>query len=40
MQAYHQERNEFSGKAYRRTSKFGADLRPMSRAALAKRGLS
>ncbi len=40
MQAYHQERNEFSKKVYRRTSKFSADLRPMTRAALAKRGLS
>ncbi|MCH8342280.1 MAG: FAD-dependent monooxygenase [Chloroflexi bacterium] len=39
MQAYHQERNEFSKKVYRRTSKFSADLRPMTRAALAKRGL-
>ena len=40
MQHYHEERNEFSKKVYRRTSKFGSDLRPMTRAALAKRGLS
>ena len=40
MTRYHQERNEFSKKAYRNTSKFSADLRPMTRAALAKRGLS
>jgi len=39
MKEYHQERNEFSKKAYRNTSKFSADLRPMTRAALAKRGL-
>ena len=39
MQTYHAERNEFSQKIYRRTCKFGADLRPMTRAALAKRGL-
>ena len=40
MKAYHEQRNEFSKKAYRRTSKFCADLRPMTRAALAKRGLA
>jgi hypothetical protein len=40
MESYHQERNDFSRKAYRNTSKFSADLRPMTRAALAKRGLS
>ena len=39
MQAYHQERNEFSKKAYRQTSRFSADLRPMTAAALSKRGL-
>jgi 2-polyprenyl-6-methoxyphenol hydroxylase-like FAD-dependent oxidoreductase len=39
MESYHQERNDFSRKAYRNTSKFSADLRPMTRAALAKRGL-
>ena len=40
MQDYHQARDEFSKKAYLRTSKFSADLRPMTRVALAKRGLS
>ena len=39
MQAYHRERNEFSQKTYMRTCKFGADLRPMTRAALDRRGL-
>lgn len=39
MQAYHRQRNEFSLKTYRRTSKFGADLRPMTREALQRRGL-
>ena len=40
MKDYHQERNEYSKKVYRNTSKFSADLRPMTSAALAKRGLS
>jgi flavin-dependent dehydrogenase len=39
MGAHHKERNEFSEKAYRRTAKFGHDLRPMTEMALAKRGL-
>ncbi|MGH2619857.1 MAG: NAD(P)/FAD-dependent oxidoreductase [Anaerolineales bacterium] len=39
MSAYHRERNEFSLKTYRRTCTFGADLRPMTRAALERRGL-
>jgi 2-polyprenyl-6-methoxyphenol hydroxylase-like FAD-dependent oxidoreductase len=39
MQGYHQERNEFSKKAYRQTTSFSRDLRPMTAAALAKRGL-
>lgn len=39
MAAYHEERNEFSRETYRRTCTFGADLRPMTRAALARRGL-
>jgi len=39
MQAYHRERNEFSEKTYRRTTTFAADLRPMTREALLKRGL-
>jgi 2-polyprenyl-6-methoxyphenol hydroxylase-like FAD-dependent oxidoreductase len=40
MRAYHKARNEFSLKAYRRTSKFSVDLRPMTRAALERRGLA
>ena len=40
MQTYHEERNKFSKKAYRNTSMFSGDLRPMTRAALAKRGLA
>ena len=36
---YHRARNVFSQKAYRRTSNFASDLRPMTQAALAKRGL-
>jgi 2-polyprenyl-6-methoxyphenol hydroxylase-like FAD-dependent oxidoreductase len=36
---YHRERNKFSQKTYRRTSNFASDLRPMTQAALAKRGL-
>ena len=40
MGAYHKERNGFSDKAYRRTAQFGHDLRPMTAAALTKRGLS
>lgn len=39
MQAYHQERKEFSLKTYQRTCKFSVDLRPMTRAALERRGL-
>ena len=39
MQAYHHERNEFSLKTYRRTCQYSADLRPMTRAALERRGL-
>ena len=39
MKAYHQARNEFSIKTYRRTCKFSHDLRPMTRKALEKRGL-
>jgi 2-polyprenyl-6-methoxyphenol hydroxylase-like FAD-dependent oxidoreductase len=39
MQAYHRERNAFSQKAYRRTHKFSKDVRPMTRAALERRGL-
>ena len=39
MSAYHEERNAFSQKTYRHTCKFGRDLRPMTHAALVKRGL-
>ncbi len=39
MQGYHRDRNEFSLKTYRRTCTFGPDLRPMTRAALVRRGL-
>jgi 2-polyprenyl-6-methoxyphenol hydroxylase-like FAD-dependent oxidoreductase len=39
MQAYHRQRNEFSLKTYRRTCTLGADLRPMTREALQRRGL-
>jgi 2-polyprenyl-6-methoxyphenol hydroxylase-like FAD-dependent oxidoreductase len=39
MQAYHHDRNTFSRKTYERTCRFSRDLRPMTRAALAKRGL-
>jgi len=39
MQTYHRARNEFSLKTYQRTCKFGYDLRPMTRAALERRGL-
>jgi 2-polyprenyl-6-methoxyphenol hydroxylase-like FAD-dependent oxidoreductase len=39
MKAYHEERKEFSLKTYQRTCKFGVDLRPMTRAALERRGL-
>ncbi len=40
MQAYHRVRNEFSLKTYRRTCEFGRDLRPMTQAALQRRGLA
>jgi len=39
MQAYHKSRNELSLKTYKRTCTFGFDLRPMTRAALERRGL-
>jgi flavin-dependent dehydrogenase len=39
MNTYHLKRNEFSMKTYQRTCKFSRDLRPMTNAALAKRGL-
>jgi len=40
MEAYHQERNEFSRKIYRRTANFAPDLRPMTQKALERRGLA
>ena len=39
MQSYHKERNAFSLKTYENTCKYSRDLRPMTRAALARRGL-
>lgn len=39
MAAFHKERNEFSGKAYRRTCSFASDFRPMTQKALERRGL-
>ena len=39
MQDYHAEIRAWSAKTYRRTSTFAADLRPMTRAALERRGL-
>jgi 2-polyprenyl-6-methoxyphenol hydroxylase-like FAD-dependent oxidoreductase len=40
MEAYHQARNEFSLKIYRRTANFAPDLRPMTQKALERRGLA
>jgi len=40
MAAYHQQRNDFSLKTYRRTCTFAADLTPMTRQALESRGLA
>lgn len=39
MSDYHTQARKWSEKTYRRTSTFAADLRPMTRAALQKRGL-
>jgi 2-polyprenyl-6-methoxyphenol hydroxylase-like FAD-dependent oxidoreductase len=39
MTNYHQSRNRFSEKAYQRTSTYARDLRPMTQAALQRRGL-
>jgi flavin-dependent dehydrogenase len=36
---YHQSRNAFSLQTYRRTCTYGRDLRPMTQAALRRRGL-
>jgi 2-polyprenyl-6-methoxyphenol hydroxylase-like FAD-dependent oxidoreductase len=40
MGEYHQKRNEFSLKTYHRTCTYAADLRPMTREALQRRGLA
>jgi flavin-dependent dehydrogenase len=37
--AYHRKRDEFSSKAYHRTCKYAEDFRPMTQAALQRRGL-
>jgi 2-polyprenyl-6-methoxyphenol hydroxylase-like FAD-dependent oxidoreductase len=39
MRDYHTQARQWSEKTYRRTSTYAADLRPMTRAALQKRGL-
>jgi 2-polyprenyl-6-methoxyphenol hydroxylase-like FAD-dependent oxidoreductase len=39
MSAYHSDRNEFSLKTFQRTCTLSADLRPMTNAALKRRGL-
>ena len=39
MSDYHNQARVWSEKAYRRTSTFAVDLRPMTRAALQRRGL-
>jgi 2-polyprenyl-6-methoxyphenol hydroxylase-like FAD-dependent oxidoreductase len=40
MNDYHTQARQWSGKTYRRTSTFATDLRPMTRAALQRRGLA
>jgi len=40
MRAYHHDRNMFSQKTYKRTCTYSRDLRPMTQAALLKRGLA
>jgi flavin-dependent dehydrogenase len=40
MASYHEQRNAWSQKTYRRTSTYAADLRPMTHAALLRRGLA
>jgi len=40
MKGYHIRARTWSGKAYRRTTTFAADLRPMTQAALMKRGIA
>jgi flavin-dependent dehydrogenase len=39
MKSYHQNRNEFSLQTFERTCKYSRDLRPMTEAALHRRGL-
>jgi len=39
MTAYHYHRNVVSQETYLRTCMYGADLRPMTRSALQRRGL-
>jgi hypothetical protein len=39
MNHYHTQARAWSEKAYRRTSTFASDLRPMTRLALQRRGL-
>ena len=39
LTGYHQSRNTFSEKMYRRTCTYASDLRPMTQAALVRRGL-
>ena len=39
MSDYHSQARQWSEKTYRRTSAYAADLRPMTRAAIQKRGL-
>jgi 2-polyprenyl-6-methoxyphenol hydroxylase-like FAD-dependent oxidoreductase len=40
LRDYHSQARQWSEKTYRRTSTYAADLRPMTRAALQKRGLA
>lgn len=40
MSDYHKQARQWSEKTYRRTSTYAADLRPMTRAALQRRGLN
>jgi len=40
MREYHQKRNDFSLKTYHRTCTDAADLTPMTREALQRRGLA
>ena len=40
MRAFHEDRNRFSEKTYRRTCDYAIDLRPMTREALKRRGLA